>query len=1055
MVFRTLRKFSLILLTSLTMVFSQSSFAIDEDGSSSFPSTGKILAVGLVGAAGLGTALLLSGHHGKNNSSPTPSGTGVLAWVTIPPINTPMAIDTVQVLRYEITNTGTGAVSLVISNFIPPITRRQDDVVNNCSGTLNPNQTCAIELLIAPTELGHFSQLFAITDANGPSNLTNLIQFDVIKNPTNPPLMITSPGYNNNMYINETQSLDYTVTNQGDVDVGVTAAIQDLVSQGSGVTISKNTCSPTLAKRATCYITVFVDPGSVDGIIEKNLNITDDLGAGHTYPNPINIFVSALTYNFNLSDNKFYSFGFGPETGNIFVFNSSPTESIDKNFLHISVNPPHASSNGITFGINTDPTASSCFNLNTLLGPGETCNYQYTASFTGNSTRFGLGGLFQLDEVIAVVAYDQPGLTQPIQLSDFVIDFYIPNHFWFLTLPPNTNGYKKLPVDEIFSVTAAPYDQNTVYVGTTQGLAFTDDLNNGTSSSWKTINTSNGLPNNYVHKVFVAKANSNNIFAGTENGLSISTNAGTFWQNFASGKNIDAIYANGKNVFINDKITGGLYFDTNLGADGFTKDPQFGNSQITAIVGIDNKIYVGVDSLDSTTGLWVKDFSNPSSTWTHLWTTSSIKDVFVSGENVYIITALPIPELHFSTNGGTTFEAGDKYTGTAHLLKVFANGTDVYVMSNTGLFHTGNIGDSTPDYNDVFTGAAMSNFWIAGNNALIATPNGLVDVANIIGARTTITASGNLPSNEVNRVFAQNISEANGTNIYAATSQGVSQSKDGAGSMWSLLYAHPANDVARLNNFILIAPENATPKYYDLNTESLSTFAGSLTAPIHRVSVAESGNFVFVSGETIPNKPPLATCGNTLICTNYPDFFKNIIITDIASNKNTSDNFDYLYIATNNGLYVDSSKNGFAFTTGPSQTPKLSGSIAAVFANRDSVYAFKTNDNKLYRSNNFGSSFTDTGITETHGVNQISVDNSGAIYLATTIGLRVIVTGSSDTYYSISNAGMADNFINGVFLLGNQIFAATKNGLSTSVNSGVLNKTKNSSKKSHPWPSSR
>lgn len=1045
----SLRRFSLALLTSLTLIFSQSSFGLGEDEGSSFPSTGKLMTVGLVGAAGIGTALILSSHHGHggNNPSPTP-GSGVLAWVTEAHVTSPIIIDTIQTLHYEITNTGTGAVSLVISNFIPPITRKQDDVVNNCGDTLNPGQTCAIELEIAPTELGHFNFIFAITDANGPSNLMSQIQFDAIKNPTPPPLMITSPGYNSNMDINQTQSIEYTVTNQINSDVGVSASILDLVGQGSGVTISKNSCSPTLAKNASCNITVLVDPGDQDGFIAKNLNITDNFGGGHSYQNPINIQVSSLFYDFNLSNNKFYSFTLDPFNGNIIVRNNSNTTLLPGS-LHISVNPPRAAANGLNFNIN--PDQSSC--ITSELSPGNTCNFSFTATFTGSPNKLSLLNAMATNEVITVVTYDKPGLTTPIQLNDFVIDFYTPSHFWFLTLPPNTDNYKKLPENTINSVTTAPYDQDTAYVATDQGLAFTQDLHNGTNSSWKTITTSNGLPNNHVGKVFVAKANGNNIFAGTDDGLAISTDTGTTWKSYKPGIQINAIYANGNNVFINDNLGGGLYFDAGLGAGGFTKDPQFGDNEITAIVGVDNKVYVGVDSSDSTTGLWVKDFSNPSSTWTHLWDTSSVFDVFVSGNDVYILSQGISPvDLHVSHNGGTTF-SDNKFTGTDVPLKVFAIGTDVYVITSFALFHSSDIDAPTPVFDKVFEDLStdLLDFWVAGNHALLASSNGLFDV-NIGKSSTKITASGNLASNIVTKVVAENAAASNGNNIYAATLlSGVSVSTDGAGSFWSTIYTHPANDVARFSNYLLIAPRTESPKYIDLGTSVIKTFAASLTAPIRRINVSETQPYIFAAGSANDTNPSLAVCSSDLsaFCS-YPPFFRvaTKFVIDLASNINQSGHVK-LYVATNHGLFVDDSSTNFAFTSAGSQTAKIAGIITTVYANNSVVYAFNSSDGKLYRSTDFvGDTFVPVpGVTET-AVSQISVDDTGAIFLATNQGLRVITAGTNEsTYYTSANSGIADNIVDGVFLLGNQIFAATQNGLSMSLgNSPQLSKTLKSSK---------
>ena len=68
-----------------------------------------------------------------------------------------------------------------------------------------------------------------------------------------------------------------------------------------------------------------------------------------------------------------------------------------------------------------------------------------------------------------------------------------------------------LPADTVYSLFAF---ENTLYIGTSQGLAFYD-------GDWEVISVDNGLANNHVRALMV---DSQAIFAGTNGGLSVFSN---------------------------------------------------------------------------------------------------------------------------------------------------------------------------------------------------------------------------------------------------------------------------------------------------------------------------------------------------------------------------------------------------------------------------------------------------------------------------------------------------------------------------------------------------
>jgi hypothetical protein len=263
--------------------------------------------------------------------------------------------------------------------------------------------------------------------------------------------------------------------------------------------------------------------------------------------------------------------------------------------------------------------------------------------------------------------------------------------------------------------------------GTTHNYTVTVDF-----QSWATLTTANGLGGNRVRDVFV---NGSNLYAATNNGLSISTDGGI--------------------TFTNKTIANGL-----------------GNNDLTSVFVDGANVYAGSNS-----GLSIS--TDGGITFTTKTTANGLGDnlvlgVFAQGVNVYAATS---GGLSISTDGGITFTNKTTTNGLGNnfIFGVYASGSNVYAATNGGL-------SISTDGGATFTNKTTANglgansvmsVVASGSKVYAATTNGLSISTDGGVTFTNKTFMDGLPTNNLNDI------QVNGLYLYIATMSGVSISADG------------------------------------------------------------------------------------------------------------------------------------------------------------------------------------------------------------------------------------------------------------------------------------
>jgi hypothetical protein len=168
-----------------------------------------------------------------------------------------------------------------------------------------------------------------------------------------------------------------------------------------------------------------------------------------------------------------------------------------------------------------------------------------------------------------------------------------------------------------------------------------------------------------VRAVYVGQGGT--IYAGTANGLSISTDGGTSFTNVLGGYDVNAVYASGSNVYAG--TYGGGLFTSNDGGASFS-NVLVGDS-VFAVYESGGTIYAGTFN-----GLSIS--TNGGSSFSNNPAVQGIRAVYAVGSTVYVGSNYS-NDLFISTDGGVTF-SGYPLPGTA-VLGVSVTGNKVYAAT--------------------------------------------------------------------------------------------------------------------------------------------------------------------------------------------------------------------------------------------------------------------------------------------------------------------------------------------------------------------------------------
>ena len=178
------------------------------------------------------------------------------------------------------TLTNNGKVNLTITKVaLSGTDPKEYSETNNCIGTFAPNATCTITVTFSPTASGAQDASVTITDntSTGSSTLT------LTGSGAYPTATLTPSTYNYGT-VNEGSNKSETFTLKNTSTSSYTLNISSITTTGTSkgdFVITTNTCGATLAKSATCSITVEFSP-STAGAESATLTVDDNTSGGST-----------------------------------------------------------------------------------------------------------------------------------------------------------------------------------------------------------------------------------------------------------------------------------------------------------------------------------------------------------------------------------------------------------------------------------------------------------------------------------------------------------------------------------------------------------------------------------------------------------------------------------------------------------------------------------------------------------------------------------------------------------------------------------------------------
>ena len=268
-----------------------------------------------------------------------------------------------------------------------------------------------------------------------------------------------------------------------------------------------------------------------------------------------------------------------------------------------------------------------------------------------------------------------------------------------------------------------------LFAGTVNGVFLT--TNNGTS--WTAINA--GLPNRPVGSLAVIGTN---LFAGTAGaGVFLLTNNDTSWtaaNNGLTNANVSAFAvsitgASGVNLFAGT-LGNGIYVSTNNGTSWLAVDSGLSNTDIRVLTVSSNGLIGGIPYLVAGTSSGVFLSTNNGTSWTTINAglpnravgSLAVSPTGIAGTNLFAGTAGA--GVFLSTNNGTKWTATSLTGASVQSFAVI--GTNLFAGTAAGsVFLSTNNGTSWAQVDSGLTSASVNSLAVIGTSLFAATDSGV------------------------------------------------------------------------------------------------------------------------------------------------------------------------------------------------------------------------------------------------------------------------------------------------------------------------------------------
>lgn len=577
----------------------------------------------------------------------------------------------------------------------------------------------------------------------------------------------------------------------------------------------------------------------------------------------------------------------------------------------------------------------------------------------------------------------------------------------------------------------------TAVVTVSDGTASSTDTLTFTLTSYVALpqgkTTYTSIASRAVNDVYVT---SNQVFASTAFGLSITTNNGSTFRNVTTslglGSNtVKSVTSYGSSVYV--ATTGGLAVSTD-GGSSYSNRTVFdglGSNSVNAVFVEGNVVYAATSgglSLSFDGGL---SFYNTNDSLG--LPSNDVRDVYASGDSIFAATTAG---LAISEDGGFSWQTRTVFDGLGSdvIYGVTGSGANIYAATAGGVSISN---DSGTTFINRTTAAGLPTndargIFLSGTQLLVSTSQGLAisnDSGTTFANRTTAAGLG---SNNVRNAFA------NGTTVWAGTSNGLAYSTNSGTTFTNI---STTNELAHVSNFGVAASGNYV---YAATAAGLSYSTNSGTTFVTKTTADGLGNNLCVAVSATGSRVFVATANGVSISTNNGATW---------TNKTTSDglpsNSIYSVTAEDSKLFV-ATRNGVAVSTDSG----ASYSVKTTANNLPSNYATSLfySEGKLLVGTNAGLAIsTDNGVsfavrTTSHGLAHNFVRGAAFVgqnvYVGTSRGLSVSTDGGTSFLTKTVAHGLPHNIINNVTAANGQAYISTLNGIAiTSDGSSFVAKT--------------
>ncbi len=225
-----------------------------------------------------------------------------------------------------------------------------------------------------------------------------------------------------------------------------------------------------------------------------------------------------------------------------------------------------------------------------------------------------------------------------------------------------------------------------------------------------------GLTNWYVSSLTVS---GNKLFAGTDDGVFLTTNNGTLWTHKGlSGKYVQVILAGGTDLYAGT-FGDGVFFSSNNGTSWTAINSGLNSDYVICIVVKDTLIFAG------TYGGGIFKSTNRGASWTNVnngLTNTDVRSLAVIDTNIFAGTYGG--GVFLSKNNGNNWAAVNNGLNNKIILPMTTSGTNLFVgTSGGGVFLSTDYGSNWSAINSGLTNLAIAALKVLGTKIFAGTVN--------------------------------------------------------------------------------------------------------------------------------------------------------------------------------------------------------------------------------------------------------------------------------------------------------------------------------------------